>query len=70
MVRTFIVGIAAGLILGVFFGIYLGHLRGAVQATALGFGAGLGIFALAALIRYLADHLDQVFGQIKAGQRK
>ncbi len=67
--RAFWAGLVVGLAQGIFLGLYLGHIPEAVRATAIGFGAGLGIFALGALVRYIAGFTDKAFSELKEGKQ-
>lgn len=66
--QTFIGGVLVGATLGVFLGIYFSNIPVALRATGIGFGAGIGIFAVGALLRYVADRTDKAFGRIKEGK--
>jgi hypothetical protein len=66
---AFSAGMAAGAVLGIFLGVYIGRFHEAVQATGIGFGAGLGIFALGALVRYVAGFTDKAFTELKESKK-
>jgi hypothetical protein len=66
--RGFLSGVAVGFLLGAFFGLFLGRFSSAILATGIGFGAGIGIFLLGAVIRYIAGLADKTFSEIKEGK--
>jgi purine-cytosine permease-like protein len=67
--QAFLAGLAVGVALGIALGLYIGRFPEAVQATGIGFGAGLGIFTLGALVRYVAGFTDKAFAEIKEGKK-
>ena len=63
--RALVAGGVAGLLLGIFVGLCLGRFAEVVQATGIGFGAGVGIFALGALVRSVVSFTDKAYSELK-----
>ena len=66
--RGLLTGVILGLALGIFLGMYPGRFSVAVQATSVGFGAGIGVFSLGALVRGIAAMTDKTFSEMKEGK--
>jgi xanthosine utilization system XapX-like protein len=67
--QFFVRGIVAGFLLGVIFGVLLSRIPEAVRAIGIGFGAGIGIFVLGVVVRWVGGLTDNTVSKIKEGKQ-
>lgn len=67
--RSLGIGVLVGIAIGIFIGVVIARFADTARAVGLGFGAGVGIFAVGAIVRVVAGLVDGESSKLKEGKQ-